>query len=151
MSASTPSGQSSGVRQEWWLAAIVALTTVLVALGVWLYTSAADPVQQQRPRPVWLGVPKVVSQMSDGRVLEVKVNLQLKDSGAARRLSGHQAAFTTVIQEVGSTMTKDDVRGADSIERYGRTIRTSLNDYLEDRNMGDRVRHVAFEELTLVR
>lgn len=143
---------AKGLRQEWLLAITAALLTAVVALCVWLYTvlSSGDTFSR-RPQPVWLGVPKVVSQMSDGRVMEVKVNLQLKDENTASDLSGHVHAFATMIQEVGTSMTKTDIRGVEGMTNYGLAIRESLNDYLEERDIEGRVKHVAFDELTLVR
>lgn len=145
------SSSPKGLRNEWLLAGGFVLATLLVASAVWLYTALSGATSSGRPQPVWLGVPKVVSQMSDGRVMEVKVNLQLKDDDAAGALEDHVIAFGAVIQGVGISMTKTDVRGAEGMQRYGQAIRESINDYLEQSNIDERVRHVAFEELTLVR
>lgn len=146
----TAAAPSKGLSNEWLLGICIALATLLVGMGVWMYTALGDASFSSRPKPVWLGVPKVISQMSDGRVMEVKVNLQLKDKDAAGNLRDHLNAFSAMIQEVGSSMTKTDIRGADGVKEYGRAIRESLNDYLEERQISTRVKHVAFEELTLV-
>lgn len=150
MPALPAAAPSKGLSNEWLLGICIALATLLVGLGVWVYTNLSDSSFSSRPQPVWLGVPKVISQMSDGRVMEVKVNLQLKDKDTASHLSDHLAAFSTMIQSVGTSMTKTDIRGADGVKQYGRAIRESLNDYLEEREISARIKHVAFEELTLV-
>lgn len=143
----TPSGGAS----EWLLELSIGAAVLLLGIGVWFYTQHnSAPVVQERPRPVWLGVSKVIAQMSDGRMVNVRVNLDLDGEDAVKELEPHTPAFKALIQEVGTSTSHDDLRQRDGINRFGAAIRVSMNDYLEEQQTNGRVKTVAFQELTLL-
>lgn len=138
------------LRDEWVVGLAVTLAAVLTALSVWVYTQWSSLSDQGRPRPTWQTMPKVISQLADGRMVSVKVNFQLKDAHSAGVIEEHEPAVRAMIQSVGTTMTRTDIKGPQGIERYGQAIRDSVNGYLAEREMDDRVKTVAFDELILM-
>lgn len=134
---------------DWTLAIVITVGALLVGLGAWFVTqwSAMD---KPRHGAVWLTVPKVISQLADGRMVSVKINLQLRNRDNPEALEGHQPALKAMIEQVGTTITRDDLKGADGIQRYGRAIQRAINGYLDDQQVDERVKMVAFDELILM-
>lgn len=129
----------------------IGLVMLVLALGVWAYTHLNSTDRTlDRPKPAWLAMPKMMAQMGDGRMLNLKVNLQLANDQAVDALKPHVPAFEALIQETGLRITKDDIQEAGRLKQFSQDIRTSLNGYLEDQAMSARVKGVAFEELMLM-
>lgn len=145
-SMSTKRKDKSG---DWTLAIGIALGALLVAFGTWVYTEWSS-LEKPRNGAVWLDVPKVISQLADGRMVSVKVNLRLRNRDDPEVLEGHAPALKAMIEQVGTTMTRTDIKGADGIQRYGRAIQQSINGYLDDQDIEERVKMVAFDELVLM-
>ena len=134
---------------DWTLAIGIALSALLVALGTWVFTQWSS-LEKPRNGAVWLDVPKVISQLADGRMVAVKVNLRLRNRDDPNVLEGHEPALKAMIEQVGTTMTRTDIKGSDGIQRYGRAIQQSINGYLDDQEIKERVKMVAFDELVLM-
>lgn len=147
--ADTPSPSSSGLS-DWLLELVIGVTAVVLAVGVWAFSHYSDPAPQDKPNPVWLGVSKVVAQMSDGRMVSVKVNLRLAHEDAVDELAPHIPAFKALIQETGAQISREDLQGREGMKHFGKAIVSTLNDYLDERNEPARIKSVAFEELMLM-
>ena len=129
---------------DWTLAIGIALGALLVAFGAWVFTEMSA-MDKPRNGAVWLNVPKVISQLADGRMVSVKVNLQLRNKDDPSTLEGHQPALKAMIEQVGTTVSREDIKGADGIQRYGRAIQHAINGYLDDQQIDERVKMVAFD------
>lgn len=140
----------SGVS-DWLLEVIIGIAALMVGLGVWLYaTGSSAPKTQDKPRPFWLGVSEVMAQLSDGRMVNVKVNLKLGSEKAVGELAPHKPAFQALIQEAGTQVSRDDIQGPEGMRRFGATLQETLNAYLEEQDVPIRIKQVMFEELTLM-
>jgi flagellar basal body-associated protein FliL len=137
--------------RDWMLELSVGVMAVVLGTSVWVYMqlSHSKPVQE-RPRPVWLGVDKVMAQMSDGRMVNIKVNLRLKDQKAIDELSPHKPAFKALIQEAGTQVTHDELQDTQGMKHFSSVIRASINDYLEDESVHVKIKDVVFDELMLM-
>jgi flagellar basal body-associated protein FliL len=144
-SRSTASGLSDHL-----LELLIGVTVLVLAGAVWLYSQASDGPETKRPRPVWLSVPKVIAQMTDGRMVNVKVNLHLDQQDAVDELADHLPAFQTLIQEIGTQTAREDIQDREGMKRFGGQISESLNAYLDGQRTQGRIKNVAFEELTLL-
>lgn len=134
---------------DWTLAIGIALGALLVAFSTWIYTQWSS-MEKPRNGTVWLDVPEVQSQLADGRMLSVKVNLKLRSRDNPNMLEGHEPALKAMIEQVGTTMTRSDIKGQEGIQRYGQAIQQAINGYLDDQQIEGRVKTVAFNELVLL-
>jgi flagellar basal body-associated protein FliL len=134
--------------RDWMLELSVGVMAVVLGTGVWIYTQLSDSKPTiERPHPVWLGVNKVMAQMSDGRMVNVKVNLRLKDQNAVAELDPHKPAFIALIQEAGTQISRDELQDTKGIKHFSTVIKSSLNDYLEEQSVHAKVKDVVFDEL----
>jgi flagellar basal body-associated protein FliL len=146
--ASTPDQTNT---RDWAPQLAFAAGALLLGLCVWAYTSLSSrATEQSKPAPAWLSVSKVLAQMSDGRMVKIKVDLRVQDQDALGSLKPQTPAFTALIEEVGGQMTHEELQGAEGMARLGSAIQTALNGYLKDQRVPERVKGVAFEELTLL-
>lgn len=137
--------------RDWILELSVGALAILLGVSAWVFLQYADGKPSlEKPRPAWLSVSKVMAQMSDGRMVNVKVNLRLKDQHAVDELSPHVPAFAALIQEVGTQVSREDLQDAKGLKHFGGLIRTSLNGYLEDQSVHAKIKDVAFAELMLM-
>jgi flagellar basal body-associated protein FliL len=151
MATPPPKSRAAAHISDWMLELSIGIIVLLMGLGAWLYTNQGNtPAEQARPRPIWLGVPKVMAQMGDGRMVNVKVNLRLNHQDDIDELEPHLPAFKALIQDTGATTSRDDMQARQGILRFSGEIRESLNDYLEEHGTGGRVKDVVFEEMTLL-
>ncbi len=141
----TSSGNSDSL-----LPILIGVTVLLLGAAVWLYSINQAPPKVEKPRPVWLSVPKVMAQMADGRMVNVKVNLHLDGQEAVEELSGHLPAFKALIQEVGTQTSREDMKNREGMMRFADNIAESLNDYLDEQRARGYIEDVALEELTLL-
>ncbi|HET6788892.1 MAG TPA: flagellar basal body-associated FliL family protein [Aquabacterium sp.] len=150
MAVADTSSPTSGVS-DWLLELAIGVVVIVLGGSVWAYThfSGKNP-HQNKPKPAWLAVPKVMAQMSDGRMVDIKINLQLSSENEASELKPHMPAFTALIQAAGVSTTHDDLQQEGGASRFGKAIRTSLNGYLEEQDLPERIKNVAFEELMLM-
>lgn len=128
----------------------IGLVMIVLALSVWAYTQLGAKGTQHKPRPIWLGISKVMAQMGDGRMVNMKVNLRLQDNDALDRLSAHMPAFKALIQEAGAQMSRDTLQGSDGMRNLATAIRDTLNSYLDEHAVQAHIKDVAFEELMLM-
>lgn len=150
MATAKTESPSSGLS-DWLLELAIGVVVIVLGGSVWAYShlSNKSPLQD-RPKPAWLAVPKVMAQMSDGRMVDIKLNLQLSKQGDAAALEPHMPAFTALIQATGVSTTHDDLQQQGGVARFGQSIRDSLNNYLEEQDMSARIQTVAFEEMMLM-
>lgn len=151
MAVAKTDSPSSGLS-DWLLELSIGIIVIVLGAGVWAFThySSKSDAHQDRPKPAWLGVPKVMAQMGDGRMVDMKINLQLNSDNEASALEPHMPAFTALIQAAGVSTSHDDLQQEGGAARFGRSIRSSLNSYLEEQDLPERVKNVAFEELMLM-
>ncbi|MFT3856266.1 MAG: flagellar basal body-associated FliL family protein [Aquabacterium sp.] len=128
----------------------IGLAAILLGVLVWMYTHFVQAPAPTRPRPIWLGVPKVIAQMADGRMVNVKVNLSLDAASSAGELEDHLPAFKALIQEVGTKTERDALQTSQGIQRFGLAVQDAINGYLDDQEAQGRVKSIAFEDLTLL-
>lgn len=103
-----------------------------------------------RPRPVWVEIKPVQAQMLDGRMVGVKVTLQLGDGTDGADIESYKPAIAAVIQQIGAGQTKESLYGKDGMAKFSQQLRESVNDYLEDHEMGRAVNRVNFNELIVM-
>lgn len=149
MSAVDTDPPSSGLS-DWLLELVIGVTVVVLALGVWAYSHFSANTPQDKPRPVWLGISKVITQMADGRMVSVKVNLRLTDEQAVGQLEPHIPAFKALIQEAGTQVSHDELQSREGMLNFGKAIVTNVNDYLDEREVATKVKSLAFDELILM-
>ena len=149
MAVANTESSSSGFS-DWLLELSIGVIVVMLGAGVWAFTHYGSNASQERPKPAWLGVPKVMAQMGDGRMVDMKINLQLNSTKDASELEPHMPAFTALIQAAGVSTSHEDLQREGGPASFGRTIRSSLNNYLEEQDLPERIKNVAFEELMLM-
>lgn len=151
MAVAKTESPSSGLS-DWLLELAIGVIVIVLGGSVWAFThfGGKNNSHQDRPKPAWLAVPKMMAQMGDGRMVDMKINLQLNKESDASELEPHMPAFAALIQATGVATSHDDLQQEGGAARFGRAIRTSLNDYLEEQNLPERVKNVAFEELMLM-
>lgn len=146
----TGSSGSSGLS-EWLTELAIGVVVVVLGMAVWAYTHFNDGTRHHdRPKPVWLGISKVMAQMGDGRMVNLKVNLRLAHEEDVEALDAHVPAFKSLIQETGSQLSRETLQSKSGVQQLSKAIRTALNGYLEDHDMDARVKDVAFDELMLL-
>lgn len=145
-SQTSPAGLS-----DWLLEAAIGLIVLVLGVTVWVVSHYSDnkPVHD-RPKPVWLGMSKVMAQMSDGRMVSMKINLKLSDDEAVKELDPHMPAFKSLIQDAGAKVTREDLQERDGLKHFSAALRGTLNGYLEDHDVSGRVKDIAFEEFMLM-
>lgn len=140
----------SGIS-DWLLELAIGITVLALGIGVWAYTHLSNQtVEQAKPTPVWLTVPKVMAQTADGRMFNVKLNLRLGKQKDVSVMEPHIPAFKTLVQEASTQMSRDDMKDADGLVRFGKTVKTSLNGYLKAQDVQARVKDVALDEIMLL-
>ena len=132
-----------------WMGAIVGIGALLLGLGVWAYSALQQPATS-RPKPAWLAVPKVTSQMADGRMLAMRVNLQLKRAADESALSPHVPAFASLIESSGSDLQTEQISDSKQLKALQSRIQHDINGYLSEQGVPQRVRKVDFQELVLL-
>lgn len=138
---------SSGIS-DWLLELGIGLAVVVLVSGAWAYTYFVSPnIDPSRPVPVWLAVPKVMAQTADGRMVNVKVNLQLAKADDVSLLEPHVPAFKTLIQDVSTDISRDELKQPDGILQFGQAVKATFNSYLKSQDVSARVKNVAFDEL----
>lgn len=150
MTSAVDSSPDSVHVRDWVLELSVGVIAIVLGLAAWLFLQYSSKSAQEKPHPAWLAVSKVTAQTSDGRMVNIKVNLRLKDQHAIKELDPHIPAFAALIQEVGSEVSRDDLQNMQGIQHFGSLIRTSLNDYLEKQSVHAKIKDVAFDELMLL-
>jgi flagellar basal body-associated protein FliL len=150
MAVANSDSRPSGVR-DWRFELGIGAIALLLGGSVWAYSHYSDSnPQQDKPKPAWLAVPKVMAQMSDGRMVNIKINLRLKDNKEISALEPYIPAFKALLEETGALTKREDLQARDGIQRFEQAVRTSFNDYLEDQEVSERVKGIAFEEMMLM-
>lgn len=149
MSAAT--AQSDSTRSVWTLilagAALIA-TLALVTWGWQKYTHAAD--EQVRPVPIYLSIDKIETKMSDGSVLAFKFGLQLQNPKDQKVLGPYAPAFRSMVETMTTELSHEDLSSPDSMSEMGGYIQYTLNDYLTQQGLPQRIQGVLFEDWLLL-
>ncbi len=145
--ASTPSGAASS---DWLFGLVMGGVAIVLIGAIWAWSRMSHAPDTQRPRPAWMGINRVVSQLNDGRMLKLRVDLQLKDEAAVNALSSQQDIFKSMVEEVSAEMSHDELQGPEGMRTLAHHIQATFNDYLADQQIPHRVKDVLFEEWTLM-
>lgn len=148
MATSATGSRKGGGEQK--LAVLIGLVTVLLLAGAWMFNRLTKADEPARPVPVWLDVSPVTAQMADGRMLQVKVNLQVKDKDDLEVLAPYEPVFKSIVFETGSALSSSEARGSERIIEFGDTVLESVNDYLDEQRVQPKIKRVAFEEFKLM-
>lgn len=149
-SAKNIESSTSGIS-DWLLELGIGVAVLALCLSVWAYTQFAGASSNPaRPKPVWLSVPKVMAQTSDGRMFNVKLNLRLGKEKDVGVLEPHIPAFKTMVQEAGAQVSRDEMKEQAGLARFSQVVKTSLNGYLQSQEISARVKDVAFDEVMLL-
>ena len=136
---------------DWMLEATISAIVIVLVMTIWLYVRYANNhPMQEKAQPVWLGVTKVTSQMSDDRMVDIKVKLRLDNEKALDQMEPHAPAFEALIQEAGAKMTREDLQQRGGLKRLASGILNNINDYLEEQALPGRIKEVDFEEVLLM-
>jgi flagellar basal body-associated protein FliL len=132
---------------------MIGMSVLLIGSMIWAFNTLGKPwdAAGQRPMPTWFGINTVTSQMSDGHMLTVKLNLQLKGAEDSESLRPHEGAFKMLVQEVAAEMSRSELKEVDGIKHYGLALKDAMNGYLREQQRPERIKAVAFEDLVLMR
>lgn len=128
---------------------LVGLVLALLLI-VWGYTAATGQGDRSRPKPVWLGVSKVMSQLADGRLAQIQIKVQLRPGDDPMDLAAHEPAFKNLVQTIAAELTQADVAGPQGLQALAEDMADAFNAYLHERGRDERVRRVLFEEMMLL-
>lgn len=148
---SVATAQSDNNRSVWSLilagAALIG-TLALVTWGWQKYTQTPDELV--RPVPIYLSIDKIETKMSDGSVLTFKFGLQLKDPKDQKVLGPYAPAFRSMVTNLTTELTYQDLASPDSMTEMGGYIQYTLNDYLTQQGLPQRIKGVLFEDWLLL-
>jgi len=149
MSAAT--AQSDSNRSAWTVILAGAALIATLAMGTWGWQKYAHPPEELvRPAPIYLSIDKIESKMSDGSVLAFKFGLQLKDPKDQQVLGPYAPAFRSMVANLTTELTYQDLSGPDSMTKMGGYIEYTLNDYLTQQGLPQRINGVLFEDWLLL-
>lgn len=147
----TPARASKPANTDRTLAIVVSLGALMLITAIWAWArSATAPAVTERPAPAWLAINRVIAQLTDGRMLKVRVDLQLQDQEAVSSLTPHQEAFRSMVEEISADMSHEELRGPEGMTRLAGHIRSASNSYLAEQRIPHRVKNVMYEEWTLM-
>lgn len=133
---------------EWLLGLLIGGVVCALGWAVWLSSFASvSAVDPKRPRPVWVGTAKLQSQTEGGGVLTFQVNLKVKAEEDQEAVQPHVEALQVVMQEVGQTMTREELSSPDGLRDFAGDLRRNVNNYLRQKQVPTKVQSVAFQEL----
>jgi flagellar basal body-associated protein FliL len=141
---------ASSTDKNWLLEITIGIGFLVIGLVVWAYSLFASKDTHTRPVPAWLSVAKVVAQMGDGRMLKIKVNLQLARKEDEATLSPHGPAFKALVESVGGEMRTEEITGPQGITKLGTAILEELNGYLDEQRVPSHIQQVAFDEVLVM-
>jgi flagellar basal body-associated protein FliL len=122
-----------------------------LALGAWGWQKYANPsTEVVRPVPIYLSIDKIESKMSDGSLLAFKFGLQLKDPKDQQVLGPYAPAFRSMVANLTTDLTYQDLSAPDSMTEMGDYIEYTLNDYLTQKGLPQRIQGVLFEDWLLL-
>ena len=149
MSAAT--ARSDNNRSVWTLILGGAALIATLALGAWGWQKyASPPTEVVRPVPIHLSIDKIESKMSDGSLLAFKFGLQLKDPKDQQVLGPYAPAFRSMVANLTTDLTYQDLAGPGSMTEMGGYIEYTLNDYLTQQGLPQRINGVMFEDWLLL-
>lgn len=133
---------------EWLLGLLIGGVMCALGWAVWLSSGGTfSSVDPKRPKPVWVSTAQVKSQMEGGDVLTFQVNLKVKAEEDQEAVQPHVEALQVVMQEVGQTMTREDLASPDGLRDFAGDLRRNVNNYLRQKQIPTKVQSVAFQEL----
>jgi flagellar basal body-associated protein FliL len=137
----------SSARQDWLIGPVIGLTMLLLGLGGWYASQRPSQADEARPKPpVWVDVGRVQPQMSDGGMANIKLDLQIDETRNQAEIKAHAPAFKSMVEERGAEMSREEMLGAEGMQRLAKAVRSDANNYLRARHYPERIRSVAFEE-----
>jgi len=145
--ATPPTATRGGDRR---FALVVSAITVLLIAAIWLWTRYAALPSDDRPKPAWFGIDRVMAQMTDGRMIKLRINLQVQDQSEVVSLYPHQRALKALVEVTSSEMNRDDMSGPDGMTKLANTLQDTINGYLSEQRVDIQVRKVVFDEWTLL-
>jgi flagellar basal body-associated protein FliL len=149
MSAAT--ARSDNNRSVWTLILGGAALIATLALGAWGWQKyASPPTEVVRPVPIYLSIDKIESKMSDGSVLAFKFGLQLKDPKDQQVLGPYAPAFRSMVANLTTELSYQDLAAPGSMTEMGGYIEYTLNDYLTQKGLPQRIQGVLFEDWLLL-
>lgn len=149
MSAAT--AQSDSNRSVWILILVGGTLIAMLALASWGWQKFGQaPSEQARPVPIYLSIDKIESKMSDGSVLAFKFGLQLQDSKDQQVLGPYAPVFRNMVETMATELSYADLSRPDSMTEMGGYIQYTLNDYLTQQGLPQRIQGVLFEDWLLL-
>ena len=143
--------QSDSNRSVWTLILAGAALIALLALAAWSWQKFVQaPSEQSRPVPIYLGMDKIETKMSDGSVLAFKFGLQLQDPKDQKALGPYAPAFRNMVETMTTELSYEDLSRPDSMTEMGGYIQYTLNDYLTQQGLPQRIQGVLFEDWLLL-
>ena len=148
---SVATAQSDNNRSVWIviLAAVILIGGIALALWGW-QKFAQTPAEQARPVPIYLSIDKIETKMSDGSVLAVKFDLQLQNEKDQKVLGPYVPAFRSLVETMATDLTHQDLAAPGSMVEMGGHIQYTLNDYLTQQGLPQRIEGVLFEDWLLL-
>lgn len=133
------------------LAIGITVGALMTVACVWAYAHLSEgTLAPERPVPVWLGVTSATPQLTDGHMLQVQVSLRLENQESLAGVSPHEPALKAVVMDVAQDMSSHDLFGTQGMRRYGKALKTAMNEYLAEQHVNGRVRQVAFEDMVIL-
>ena len=143
--------QSDSNRSVWTLILAGAALIALLALAAWSWQKFVQaPSEQSRPVPIYLSIDKIESKMSDGSLLAFKFGLQLKDPKDQQVLGPYAPAFRSMVANLTTELSYQDLAAPGSMTEMGGYIEYTLNDYLTQKGLPQRIQGVLFEDWLLL-
>ena len=100
--------------------------------------------------PIYLSIDKIETKMSDGSVLAFKFGLQLQDPKDQKALGPYAPAFRNMVETMTTELSYEDLSRPDSMTEMGGYIEYTLNDYLTQQGLPQRINGVLFEDWLLL-
>lgn len=133
------------------IAVWIALAVILFGLAAWGTSSLLPQTTAvERPKPMWMKLPTVETQMADGKMVTMDLNLQMQHQRTENSLDDYKAAMAAVVQERVQTKTRKDFATAQGMTDVSKDLKKSLNRFLKNHDMEQRVQSVEYQQFTLL-
>lgn len=142
---------ANSTRSVWLLILGVSALIGLAAMVAWLWQTGDAPSQTSpRPAPVYLRLEKIDAKTSDGGMLAIKVGLQLEKRDDQKSLLPYAPVFKDMIMEMTAELSHKDLLHPGGMEEMSGYVEYTLNEYLTQQGMSQRINSVMFEEWLLL-
>lgn len=148
---SAANAQSDTNRSAWVLILTGAVLIGMLALFAWGWRAFVyKPEEQARHVPVYLSIDKIETRMADGSVLAFKFGLQLRHPTDQKVLGPYLPAFRNMVETKTTELTYEDLSEPGSMVEMASYIEYTLNDYLTQQGLPQRIDGVLFEDWLLL-